>query len=127
MRTSVVVLTFGRPDALALVLRGLARQTELPLEVVVTEDGAAPEARECVERARERFPVPLVHLTQEHRGPRMSRARNRGIASAGGEYLVFLDGDMVPARAFVEDHRAFARRNVHGVSKHVRDWIPRFP
>jgi glycosyltransferase involved in cell wall biosynthesis len=109
MRTSVVVLTFERPDALALVLRGLARQRVLPLEVVVTEDGAAPETRDCVARARAGFPVPLTHLTQEHRGPRMSRARNRGIAAAGGEYLVFLDGDMVPARRFVADHQGFAR------------------
>jgi len=109
MRISVVVLTCDRPDALALVLRGLARQSLPPLEVVVTEDGTAPETRECVARARDGFPVPLAHLTQEHRGPRMSRARNRGIAAAAGDYLVFLDGDMVPARWFVADHRAFAR------------------
>jgi glycosyltransferase involved in cell wall biosynthesis len=109
MRISVVVLTCDRPDALALVLAGLARQGEPPHEVVVTEDGASPETLAAVARARERFPVPLAHLGQDHRGPRMSRARNRGIAAASGEYLVFLDGDMVPGRDFVADHRAFAR------------------
>jgi hypothetical protein len=109
MRLSVVVLTFERPDALALVLRGLSLQRTLPLEVVVTEDGAGEETRACVERARASFPVELIHLTQQHAGPRMSRARNRGIAAARGDYLVFLDGDMVPGRHLVTDHRDFAR------------------
>lgn len=109
MRLSIVVLTCGRPDALALVLAALARQRVLPLEVVVTEDGASPETGACLERARAALQVPLAHLTQEHRGPRMSRARNRGIAVARGEYVVFLDGDMVPGRHFVADHRDFAR------------------
>ncbi len=109
MRLSVVVLTSGRPDALHLVLKGLARQRLPPFEVVVTEDGASPATRGCVEQARRTLPVPLAHVFQEHLGPRMARARNRGIARAGGEYLVFLDGDMVPARSFVADHLAFAR------------------
>lgn len=107
MRVSVVVLTCERPDALALVLKGLARQSVAPFDVVVSEDGASPPTRACVERARDSLPV--VHVTQEHRGPRMARARNRGIAASRGEYLVFLDGDMVPGRRFVADHEDFAR------------------
>lgn len=109
MRLSVVVLTSERPDALQLVLTGLARQRVPPLEVIVTEDGTSPATQACVARARASLSVPLQHVTQEHRGPRMSRARNRGIAVARGDYVVFLDGDMVPGRDFVADHRDFAR------------------
>ncbi len=109
MRLSVVILTSDRPDALRLVLKGLSRQSVRPFEVVVTEDGASPATRGCVEEAGPTLPVPLAHVVQEHRGPRMARARNRGIARARGDYLVFLDGDMVPARSFVADHLAFAR------------------
>lgn len=109
MLLSLVVLTHDRADALALVLAAVARQRVLPDEVVVTEDGAAPGTRAAIERARPGFPAPLLHVRQEHEGPRMSRARNGGIAAARGDYLVFLDGDMVPAREFVRDHREFAR------------------
>jgi len=110
MRLSLVVLTCERPDALELVLRGVARQRVAPFEVIVTEDGASPGTLACIERLRPHFGVPLVHLTQERRGRGASRARNRGIAAARGDYVVFLDGDMVPGPDFVADHLAFARR-----------------
>ena len=109
MRLSVVVLTYERPDALALVLRGLARQRVPADEVVVTDDGSSEATRACVEAAAAGFPSRLVFVTQPRGGPRMSRARNRGIAVARGDYLVFLDGDQVPSSHFVADHRAFAR------------------
>ncbi|WP_242394205.1 glycosyltransferase [Anaeromyxobacter oryzisoli] len=109
MRTSVVLLTYERPDALALALRGLARQRLAPDEVIVTDDGSSPSTRACAVHEARDFPCPVVFLTQEKRGARMSRARNRGIAAARGDYVIFLDGDQVPARDFVADHVAFAR------------------
>jgi glycosyltransferase involved in cell wall biosynthesis len=109
MRTSIILLTYERPDALELALRGLARQTIAPDELIVTDDGSSPSTRRTVERFVGVLPCSVRFLTQEHRGGRMSRARNRGIAVARGDYLIFLDGDMVAARHFVEDHRAFAR------------------
>ena len=42
MRISVAVITYNWPDALELVLRSLASQTELPHEVIVTDDGSQP-------------------------------------------------------------------------------------
>ncbi len=109
-RISVVVLTYNWPQALALVLRALARQSEPPDEVIVSDDGSGPETRVLLESLAADFPTRLVHLWQEDAGARMSRARNRGIAAARGDYVVFLDGDMVAHRHFVADHRAFARR-----------------
>lgn len=110
MRLSLIVLTCERPDALELVLRGVARQRVAPLEVIVTEDGASAGTLACIERLRRSIAAPLVHLTQERVGRGACRARNRGIAAARGEYVVFLDGDMVPGPDFVADHVAFARR-----------------
>jgi glycosyltransferase involved in cell wall biosynthesis len=110
MRISVVVITYNWPQALDLALRALARQSELPDEVIVTDDGSRADTGALIrERARD-YPTRLVHLWQDDDGARMSRARNRGIAAARGDYIVFLDGDMLAERHCIAEHRAFARR-----------------
>jgi glycosyltransferase involved in cell wall biosynthesis len=110
MRISVAVITFNWPEALELVLRSLASQTELPHEVIVTDDGSRSDTRELLLRLAQDYPVRLVHLWQPDDGARMSRARNRAIAAAQGDYVILLDGDMVVERHFIADHHAFARR-----------------
>lgn len=110
MRISVVVITYNWPQALQQVLRALAAQTELPYEVIVTDDGSRPATRDMLVRLARDYPTRLVHLWQVDEGARMSRARNRAIAAAQGDYVILLDGDMVVERHFVADHRAFARR-----------------
>jgi glycosyltransferase involved in cell wall biosynthesis len=110
MRISVAVITYNWPQALELVLRALAAQTELPYEVIVTDDGSRPATRDLLLRLARNYPTRLVHLWQPDEGARMSRARNGAIAAAQGDYLVLLDGDMVVERHFIADHRAFARR-----------------
>lgn len=109
MRISVAVITYNWPEALELVLRALAMQSELPYEVIVTDDGSQPATRALLERIAADYPVRLVHLWQPDDGARMSRARNRAIAAARGDYVIFLDGDMLAERHFIADHRAFAR------------------
>lgn len=109
-RISVAVITYNWPQALELVLCSLAAQSELPFEVIVTDDGSRDDTRALLERMVRGYPTRLVHLWQPDDGARMSRARNRAIAAAQGDYVILLDGDMVAERHFVADHRAFARR-----------------
>ncbi|HEX5307262.1 MAG TPA: glycosyltransferase [Dyella sp.] len=109
MRISVAVITYNWPQALALVLRALAVQSELPFEVIVTDDGSRDDTRALLHEIARDYPVRLVHLWQPDDGARMSRARNRAIAAAQGDYVILLDGDMVAERHFIADHRAFAR------------------
>ena len=110
MRISIAVITYNWPQALELALRALAAQTELPYEVIVTDDGSRSATRDLLLRMACDYPTRLVHLWQPDEGARMSRARNCAIAAAQGDYLVLLDGDMVVERHFIADHRTFARR-----------------
>jgi glycosyltransferase involved in cell wall biosynthesis len=113
MRITVAIITYNWPGALERVLESLARQTRLPDEVIVTDDGSTGETRQVIERVASTFPVRLVHLWQPDDGARMSRARNRAIAAATGDYVIILDGDMVAEPHFVADHEAFAMRGCY--------------
>ena len=109
MKVSVIVTTYSWPDALLLTLSALARQSHIPDEVIVADDGSGTETRRTLEHVARTFPTPLRHYWQEDAGFRVARCRNAAIASATGNYILLLDGDMVPHRNFVEDHLRHAR------------------
>lgn len=110
MKISLVVTTYNWAAALELVLLSTVRQSRLPDEVLVADDGSAAPTRALLESMARRFPVPLRHVWQEDLGFRAARARNRAIAAASGDYVLLIDGDMVLHRDFVADHAAAARR-----------------
>lgn len=109
MNVTAIVTTYNWPQALSLVLKGLARQSRLPDEVIVADDGSREDTRAALMEAARGFPVPLRHHWQEDIGFRAARSRNRAIAAARGEYVLMLDGDMVPHREFVADHLRYAQ------------------
>lgn len=109
MKISVIVTTYNRPAALAAVLEGLLLQTLPPGEVIVADDGSGPETAETVRRIAARAPWPLSHVWQEDRGFRAATIRNRAILASTGDYIVLLDGDCIPDRHFVRDHRELAQ------------------
>jgi len=78
--------------------------------VIVTDDGSREDTAALLRDSARNYPTRLVHVWQPDDGARMSRARNRGIAAARGDYVVFLDGDMLAQREFIADHRVFAQR-----------------
>jgi glycosyltransferase involved in cell wall biosynthesis len=108
VRISIVVTTYNRPLALSLVLRGLAAQTEGGFEVLVADDGSTAETAEMLAALAPTLPYALRHVWQEDEGFRAPMARNRASALAAGEYIIYLDGDCVPLRDFVAQHRLLA-------------------
>jgi glycosyltransferase involved in cell wall biosynthesis len=106
MFASVVVTTYNRPDALAAVLRGLAAQQDRDFEVLIADDGSTDDTRRLIEATA--LPVPLAHVWQEDCGFRAAAARNRAVAQARGDYLLFLDGDCVPRPDWLAAHRRLA-------------------
>jgi glycosyltransferase involved in cell wall biosynthesis len=109
MRLTLLVTTFDRPDALGCVLTSIERQTELPDEVIIADDGSGPSTRHVIDEFRQRFTREVHHAWQPHDGPRVGRARNMGIAIATGDYIVQIDGDMVLHPEFIADHARAAQ------------------
>jgi glycosyltransferase involved in cell wall biosynthesis len=110
VKISVIITTYNRPDALSLVLRGLAAQNSGEFEVIVADDGSTGETAAMLEALRPAMGYELRHVWQADDGFRAPMARNRAAAVAKGDYFIFLDGDCVPLTDFVAMHRRLARQ-----------------
>lgn len=111
MKTSVLFTTYNSPDWLEKVLWGFYVQTTRAFEIVIADDGSRSETRDLIGQMQVVAPVPIVHVWQEDRGFRKSRALNKGILAASGDYLIFTDGDCIPRADFVEQHLRHAARD----------------
>lgn len=105
---SLIITTYNRPDALDAVLRAVARQVRLPVEVLIADDGSGATTADVIGSWQSRLAVPLRHIWQEDRGFRAAEVRNRAVAAASGDVVVFLDGDCLPRRDFIARHAALA-------------------
>jgi len=108
MLIAVVVTTYNRPDALAAVLEGYLAQTDPEFEVIVADDGSAPDTRAVVDALAPRARFPVRHVWQEDAGFRAAAIRNKALALTAAEYVIFTDGDCIPAPDFVARHRRLA-------------------
>jgi glycosyltransferase involved in cell wall biosynthesis len=108
-KISVVITTYNRPDALAAVVQACFSQTDKNFEIIIADDGSAANTKDCIDRLRAVSPVPILHAWQPDEGFRAAMARNRATLASSGDYVVFLDGDCIPQRDFIAQHRALAR------------------
>jgi GT2 family glycosyltransferase len=89
--SSLIIITLNRAALLRQTLEALVRQTRMPGEVVVVDNGPTEDTAETAEAFRDR--LNLRYVTEPRRG--YAPARNRGLAEAHGEILYFLDDDCV--------------------------------
>lgn len=108
MTIAVIVTTYNRPDALAAVLAGYLAQDSAPSELIVADDGSTAETRDVIAAHASRAAFPMRHVWQEDLGFRAATARNRALAATRADYILFTDGDCIPPRDFVEQHRRLA-------------------
>lgn len=101
---SLMVSTYNWPEALALVLESVRRQTRVPDEVVIADDGSTDDTRALIDDLREKMPCPIVHVWQEKLGFRKCLIWNKAIRRVKSDYIVQIDGDCVLDRNFIADH-----------------------
>jgi glycosyltransferase involved in cell wall biosynthesis len=109
-KISLVISTFNQPQALTKVFKGVQAQTRPPDEILISDDGSDDATRHLVEAFRANSFVPVKHIWQPHDGFRKTIILNQTVLAAGGDYMVFTDGDCVPHPQFVADHAALAEK-----------------
>jgi len=84
---SVIIPTYNRGWTLKEAVDSVLAQDFTDFELIVVDDGSTDNTQEILSSYKE----DIIILQQENKG--VSAARNRGIASASGQYVSFLDSD----------------------------------
>ncbi len=119
MKTSLIITTYNKPEALGKVLEGVGEQSRMPDEILVADDGSGPDTLKKIHEFSKVFQCRFDHIWQEDQGFRAARIRNRAIAKATGEYIILLDGDCIPPRRFIEDHLVLAEESFFFQGKRI--------
>lgn len=109
-KASIIISVYDNTKSLKVVLDSLKLQTEKDFEIIISEDGRSENMKKFVEAYK--FGHDYQHLTQEDIGWRKNKALNNAIRHAGSNWLIFIDGDCVLHRRFVEMHLRYARENI---------------
>ncbi|MDE5657174.1 MAG: glycosyltransferase, partial [Muribaculaceae bacterium] len=108
MTVSLIISTYNSRTTLAVCLESVLRQTRMPDEIIIGDDGSADDTARLVEDFARRCPVPVVHLWQPDEGFRLALMRNKCIARSSCDYIIQIDGDVILSRHFIADHCATA-------------------
>lgn len=110
---TLVTPTYNWPEALDLLLLSLSRQTYMPKEIIIADDGSTQDTKAVIDRYKEKFDIPLIHVWHEDIGNRKPAIMNKAIAKAKGDYIIEIDGDIIMEEHFVKDHLQFAEAGMY--------------
>jgi len=127
--SSLITPTYNWPQALELLLLSVKRQTILPNEVIIADDGSRPETTELIKQFQKDFPVPLIHVWHEDIGNQKPKIMNKAMAMARYDYIIEIDGDIIMHPSFVEDHLKYAVKETYlfgsrvNIQKNILEYI----
>ena len=118
MKVTVQICSRNRKDLLKRSLMALFDQ-DYPkddYEIIVVDDGSEDGTSEMVSSLK--GPCSLRLITQGHDG--LSVGRNRGIKSANGDYILFIDDDIISDRNLIREHLRYHEKYPMSV---VKGWV----
>ncbi|NOR55877.1 MAG: glycosyltransferase [Sulfurovum sp.] len=109
LHTTVIISVYKDIEALELILDSLNSQTNLNFDILISEDCEYAEMKTFLKSYQSTLEI--NHIYQKDDGWQKNIALNNAIRAAKGEYLIFLDGDIVPYKHFIENHLKLASEN----------------
>ena len=107
-KISVIIPVYNVEDYISETLDSLMNQTIKDFEIIIINDGSTDKSLEIIEGYMNKHKN-IVLINQENGGP--SKARNRGIEEANGEFIVFMDSDDLMPEDSLEVRYNLAKKN----------------
>ncbi|GBR74968.1 glycosyl transferase GTA-type super family, partial [Candidatus Termititenax aidoneus] len=90
LKISCIIPVYNEEGFLRECLESVQRQSVKELEIICVDDGSTDNSATLLQKYAERFPnITVVRQENSGAGP----ARNKGLALAKGEYILFVDAD----------------------------------
>ena len=106
IKASIIIPTYNRRKLLEKCLQALFHQTypSDQYEIILIDDGSTDGTETMVQSLC--APCKLVYVKNKCRIGQ-PKSRNKGIELAQGEYIIFVDSDIIVIPQFVEEHLKF--------------------
>jgi glycosyltransferase involved in cell wall biosynthesis len=104
MKASIIIPTYNRKNLLEKCLNSLYEQdfNFKDFEIIIVDDGSIDGTEKVIRKHKKKNVLNIKYLKQENKGP--ASARNKGIAKAQGEVLIFIDDDIMPFNDLISKH-----------------------
>ena len=120
MKVSVIIAFYNKIDFLKKVLAGFENQVFRDFELVIADDGSKASVVEALNDYMQNSSLKIQHIWHEDQGWRKNMILNKAIVASNGEYIIFIDGDCIPHRYFIQDHFKLREPGVLLAGRRVR-------
>ena len=108
MKIAVVMSTYNSPASLRKAMLGYVAQQDPNFELLIADDGSDGCTADLL-KENCFSSLNLKHVWHADEGYRLSAIRNLAITKTDADYLIFTDGDVIPRKDFISNHRRQAR------------------
>jgi glycosyltransferase involved in cell wall biosynthesis len=119
MTTTLLVTTYNWPKALNCTLESIAKQSVMPDEIIIADDGSTQETFDLIKEWQLKITSPIIHSWQEDEGFRAAASRNKAIAKSSSAYIIMIDGDLILHPHFIKDHIKHSAKNQFTIGTRV--------
>lgn len=101
-KITVIVTLYNRLEYARNMILALLNQTKMIDELIFADDGSKDDVKDVIEDLVDRCPFSIKKTYQEDIAFRLARSRNNGAREASGDFLIFLDQDVILPNDFIE-------------------------
>ncbi len=120
---ALLISTYNWPEALELCLISVMRQTIMPTEIVVADDGSSSSTKDLIRTFASANNITINHIWHEDIGFRKTMILNKAISAIKSEYIIQIDGDIILNKNFIKDHLNVREKDcfIRGTRAHIEE------
>ncbi len=104
LESSVIISIYNNFKFFNFVLAGFERQTNKNFEIIIADDGSKKEVVDKIHQYINQSEMKIKHVWHEDEGWQKNKILNKAIQASETDYIIFVDGDCIPHKNFVQEH-----------------------